>query len=159
MRKGARNPFYGRHHTRATKKKMAMVTRRFNLNRTYDICPISIRIPQRRDYFVALIDGEGSIRFRFHRGNKHPFVAIYNGNRKLRAWLFRNTGRMPAWTDRRGRVAGWTWNVSAAADVYLICSQLLTDFVVKQADAARALKFLLKKYGEYKLELAVSRGS
>jgi len=151
MRKGAANPFFGKKHTPETRAKLASHLRSCSTNRTYDISPLSLMIPRDNDlaYLAGIIDGEGSIRFR--RGR--PFVAIYNSDANLKQWVKDKTGIDPTWQDFRGRVPGWQWCISAAADVYLLCDRLTPFLVVKKADAMAAMDHLDSKYGSRLLEV------
>lgn len=145
MRRGKNNPFWGRKHTRAVRRAMALRIRIFNSNRTYDLIPSKVRIPSGidRGYLAGLIDGEGSIRFR--KGS--PFVAIYNSDSQMKRWLEKKTGIKARWSDYRGRVPGWTWNIQAAADVYKVCLELSPLLIAKRRDCGNALAHLIRKYG------------
>ena len=90
MRKGEKNPFYGKKHSPETKAKIAQWTREFNASRQYELNPLSITIPIEPDlsYIAGIVDGEGSIRF--HR--ERPFIAIYNTDTRLMDWLQKKLG-------------------------------------------------------------------
>jgi hypothetical protein len=149
-RKGELNPFYGKHHSDETKRKMAERTRLFNLtSRKYELSKQSIRIPPEPglSYLAGVVDADGSIRFR--RGR--PFVSVYNGCDDLMRWLVKRVGGQYKAGDLRGRVPNCTWSISAARDVYALCKALLPRLLVKQSDARAAMVALESKYGKRNL--------
>jgi len=145
MRKGEANPFFGKKHSSETLRKMSLLARAYNANRTYSLLKPSVTIPTGNAlaYFAGIIDGEGSIRFSGGR----PFVAVYNSDPTLKEWVGVHTGITASWSDMRGRVPGWTWRIQAAMNVYLFCKALLPFLIIKQDDARVAIAHLEKRYG------------
>jgi len=146
MRKGKKNPFYGKKHSEETKRKMSKWTRKHNANRQYGLKPISVCTPNVNDlhYLAGMIDADGSIRFSKGR----PFVAVYNSNKKLMSWLINTVGGRGLSEDKRGREVSYTWRIGATKDVYILCKMLEPILIVKKKDAKTALTFLDKKYGK-----------
>lgn len=76
MRKGKKNPFYGKTHTEEAKRKMALATRRRNLSTgQYNLAQQKVTIPKggALAYFAGLIDADGSIRFVKEKGHLREF--------------------------------------------------------------------------------------
>ena len=146
MRRGEKNPFYGRKHTPETRRRLAEILRINAGKRTYELAAPKIRVPSGDDlaYLAGIVDGEGSARF----GRGRPFLAIYNSDPHLKRWLKAQTGISARETDRRGRVPGWTWRIDAARDLHRICAALLPLLIVKQADVQVVMDHLEQKYGE-----------
>lgn len=148
-RKGKNNPFYGRKHTEASKEKMRRWSREKNNSRKYDLSPMSIVIPEGNTlaYISGIIDADGSIRFSKNR----PFVAIYNSSKPLMDWACETIGATISAVDKRGRVPGYTWRISASKDVYHLCKAMLPLLIVKKEDCQKVIDFLEDKYGLEKL--------
>ena len=146
MRKGERNPFYGKKHTPETLKKLSEATTRFNKNRTYDIEPMKLKIFDEIvcAYVAGLIDGEGSITA--HHGRQ--VVYIYNCDEGLMRWLRRNVGRDYRVAHENGREPNYIWSAAAARDVYYLLTRVRRYLVIKQGRADIAMKALEEKYGE-----------
>lgn len=146
MRRGEKNPFFGKKHTPETRAKLAAVLRRFSATRKYELTPAKVKIPSgiQLGYLVGLVDGEGSITFR----GKRPAVVIYNTNKALMKWLQSHVGGSVGAADRRGRLICWTWSCGSALDVYTLCNALLPHLVVKALAARKAVSHLEKKYGD-----------
>lgn len=77
MRKGDKNPFFGRKHTPETKEKLAKILRKNRPGIGFGLSPVKVAIPVGTElgYFAGIVDGEGSIRF---VKKTRPFVAVYN---------------------------------------------------------------------------------
>lgn len=147
MRKGEKNPFFGKKHSDETKAKMADCTREMNAARQYDLSPVSITVPtdERVLYYLAgIIDGEGSIGMVKNR----PVVSIYNTDERLMRWVVEVFGGNYSRADERGRVACFTWRISAARDVYALCSALADCLLIKAVRCRAVVKYLEGKYGE-----------
>lgn len=146
MRCGANNPFYGRKHTPKTRAKLAAILRRYAKNRTYEINPLSIKVPRGNmlSYLAGIVDGEGY----FGWPRRRPALMIYNTEDVLMRWLRRNIGGKVGGHDKRGRKICRCWSLSAARDVYVLSVALLPLLLIKRTEALRVIKFLKKKYGE-----------
>jgi len=146
MRKGERNPFFGRKHTPETKAKLARVLRENRPGIGFGLSPVQVKIPEGIElgYFAGLVDGEGSIRF---VKKTRPFVAVYNTSDAVIVWLLSRVGGAIAGRDTRGRVPCITWRIDAARDVYAVCSALDPLLKAKQTDARLVMSFLERKYG------------
>ena len=87
MRRGERNPFFGKRHSDEFRRQQSERTRAFNAKRQYEAAPQQIVVPTDvaiLGYLAGMIDADGSIRF---RRQKHPFVCIYNTHEPLLDWL------------------------------------------------------------------------
>ncbi len=147
MRQGKKNPMYGRKHTPEALKKIGASTRKHNLQRQYDLDPMTI--PKLNDhdlgYLAGIVDGEGTIGFRKER----PHIAVYGSSRELMEWLQEKVGGNIIWgADKRGRVLGHVWGLSAAKNLYHLCRQLWPSLVIKQWEAGDVMRFLKEKYGD-----------
>lgn len=148
MRKGDKNPFFGRKHTPETKAKLAKILRENRPGIGFGLSPVQVKIPAgvSLGYFAGLVDGEGSIRF---RKKIRPFVAVYNTERRMIDWLLENVGGKASPHDhKRGRLPVWQWHVDSARDVYAVCVAIRDLLMAKQGDADAVISFLKEKYGE-----------
>lgn len=147
MRRGEKNPFYGKKHTPETKAKLSAVLRQHAKNRTYEINPVSIRVPARDDlwYLAGIVDGEGS--FSIRRGVR-PIITIYNTDVGLMRWLKQTVGGAVDKGDRRGRRICYAWSIAAARDVYVLAVALQPILKIKKSAATTAILFLEEKYGK-----------
>jgi hypothetical protein len=147
MRRGERNPFYGRRHTPEARAKISAATRHRNLTgqRAYEPSPQRIVLPGEDTlaYVAGLVDADGSIRFSGGR----PFIAIYNTNASLIAWLVETFGYGCLSNGNMGREQVRAWRLSAARDVYALVGALRPRLIVKAEDADIALAWLRDKYG------------
>lgn len=145
MRRGPRNPFFGRKHTEETKAKIAERTRINNLTRRYEPAPQRVVLPDEMTlaYVAGLVDADGSIRFA--RGR--PFAGIYNTNRGLIDWLVATFGCGNLSNGNMGREQVVCWRLDRARDVYAFVSAIRPRLIVKAADADAALAYLREKYG------------
>jgi hypothetical protein len=151
MRRGKKNPFYGKKHTERTKKILAEKSRTIDRRGQFAVSPTKIRIPGEESlaYIAGIIDGEGTIGIASptKRRAQSPFLAIYNSNEQLMRCLVQEIGGAYHLGDRRGRVAGYYWRLSAARDVFRLCTALLPYLIIKLSDAKAILAFLDSKYG------------
>lgn len=147
MRKGEKNPFFGKKHSPATLRKLTKLLRSYNELRQFDLKPATLTRPSSETlaYTAALVDGEGSIGFRKKR---YPFVAIYNTDDRLIRWLLRNIGGRRSGVDKRGRKACHCWAISSINDVRLFCEMLLPYLVIKKKSAQKVIAFIERKYGK-----------
>lgn len=146
IRAGEKNPFFGKKHLPEAKGKMSKWTKDRNAKRQYEIRKLSIKIPTTTDlyYLAGIIDGEGSIKFKKGR----PFIAVYNTNKLLMAWLIHTIGGTYRDADKRGRKVCYTWTISATRDVYALCIALWEALIIKQDDADEVINHLKNKYGQ-----------
>lgn len=147
IRKGNKNPFYGRRHTPETIAKIRASCKQ-NCKGQLDLADVSIKLPVEPfdlGYLAGIIDGEGSIGLRRQR----TFVAVYNNDATLMRWLESNIGGNVGWdADKRGREPNHTWSISAARDVYYLCVTMLPYLKIKKTDAQDVTTYLEQKYGE-----------
>jgi len=145
MRKGKRNPFYGRKHTEETKRRMAEWSRKDHKTRRYIPTPADITIPTGPDlgYVAGIIDGEGSIRFLKGR----PNITVYNTEEQLMRWLVFNIGGNYRVGDKRGRLPVWEWNIGSVMNCYTLCVALLPHLIIKKENAEAVIKYKENKYG------------
>ena len=142
MRRGARNPFYGKKHSPETRAKLQAVLRSFRGNRTYKPSPVSVTIPvdEKLGYLAGIIDGEGSIGV---RGNGVPYISVYNTSRPMLEWLTTNVGGSVGGSpDRRGRQPCFHWSVQARNDVLAILAAITPLLTAKIADAQRVQEYV-----------------
>lgn len=146
MRRGERNPMFGRKHTPEALALIGAGARVTNARRQYVPVPQRIVIPDETTlaYIAGLVDADGSIRFRKGR----PFVSIYNTNTDLIAWLMRTLGHGSVSNGNLGREQVVAWSIQAARDVYALVTAIRPWLIVKADDADAALAHLLEKYGE-----------
>jgi hypothetical protein len=148
MRKGDKNPFFGRKHTPETKAKLAKILRENRPGVGFGLSPGKVRIPEgvALGYFAGLVDGEGSVRF---IRKIRPFVAVYNTEKRIMDWLQENVGGKASEVKaRKGRKPMWHWRIDATRDVYKICVSIRHLLLAKQDDADIVIRFLETKYGE-----------
>lgn len=148
MRRGERNPFFGRKHTPETRAKIAESTRHRNLTgkRSYAPAPQRITLPDESTlaYVAGLVDADGSIRFSGGR----PFIAVYNTSQELIAWLVNTFGYGCLSNGNMGREQVVCWRLGAARDVYALVSAIRPRLIVKAGDADIVLAWYREKYGE-----------
>lgn len=145
MRRGSRNPFYGRKHTEEFKRKQSERTRAFNASRQYEAYPQSIVVPTDAAvlaYLAGMIDADGSIRFSGGR----PFVAIYNTHQPLIEWLLETLQYGSVANGNKGREQVVAWRITAARDVFSLITAIMPYLIVKRSDAQAALDFINGKY-------------
>ncbi len=147
MRKGKKNPFYGRKHTEETKKKLSEMNRLrgYDLKRQFKLNSMKIKIPtgDTLAYLAGVIDSDGSMRF---IKKTIPFIAIYNSYKKLMDWIIKTVGGSIS-RDYRGREIQYSWRICAARDVYKLTKAVLPYLIVKRDDAKNIIHFLEGKYG------------
>ncbi len=153
MRKGERNPFFGHKHTDATKARIATHSRAIDRTGQFNITAQTITVPTNLlalGYLAGLVDGEGTIGTiaPTKRRGETARIAVYNNNTDVMAWLCRIVGGASRLSDRRGRVPGYTWQIAAVRDVYVLCKALLPCLIIKRANAQSVIDFLETKYGE-----------
>jgi hypothetical protein len=155
MRTGENNPFYGKHHTEETKNKLAKATRAYNFSRAYEIAPFSLHIPSSQEvaYIAGIIDGEGSIVLRHRKSGTrekdiYPSVMVYNNSKELMDWLVASIGGTYRLSDKRGREPGYTWQITAAKDVFTFLNFIIPHLLIKHQKAVEARDYLNEKYGE-----------
>lgn len=146
MRKGKKNPFFGRTHTPAAKEKMSLWTRTHNARRQYEIMPCSLKRFARTDaaYVAGLIDGEGSITVSHGR----PVVYIYNTSLALMEWIVAHVGGAFRVSHCAGRSPCHVWTVASARNVHRLLSMVLEFLVIKRDKALNHLRLLTEKYGD-----------
>lgn len=147
MRRGERNPFFGRKHTPETRAKMAAKTRELNGSRQYAVSPQSVKLPTGQDlgYLAGLIDGEGSMG---KHGSGSPFLTIYNTDPGVMEWLLSHVGGTVGGSpDVRGRTPCYAWRVQAYRDVQAVLSAVLPLLIAKQRDAVFTLDYVEKRHG------------
>jgi len=145
MRAGEKNPFFGKRHSPETRLRLAANLRVYREGRQYDIRPQTVTIPTGTNlsYLAGIVDGEGSIGFSKGR----PYVAAYNSSLPLMRWIKAQTGRGFNLSDKRGRVNGYAWRVSATNDVRALCAALLPHLIIKRKNAETILAFIGEKHG------------
>lgn len=147
IRKGKKNPFYGRKHSPETIAKIRASCKQ-NCKGRLDLADISIKIPTNSfdlGYLAAIIDGEGSIGFR----KKLTFAAVYNNNRDVMVWLKDTVGGNVKWNaDKRGREPNHQWTIGAAKDVHFLCKKMHPYLKIKKEDAQNVITYLEQKYGD-----------
>jgi len=147
MRKGEKNPFFGKKHTAETREKLSKNMREYGKNRQYAISRLTVVVPSgvTLGYFSGLVDGEGSITFQGPR----PVVVIYNSCRSMMNWLADNIGGSVRWdVDKRGRVPGHVWSVASARNTYALCTAMLPLLTAKKESAEKVIIHLEAKYGD-----------
>lgn len=146
MRQGSKNPFFGRKHTPETREKLASILREHAPDGTLLVSARSIKdfTDVEAAYLAGIIDGEGSIYYRSGR----PGISVYNNDKRVMDWLKRHIGANYTATDTRGRNPGYTWQSTAARDVYFILNRVLPFLVIKQDRAISAIDHLRSKYGD-----------
>lgn len=146
MRRGERNPMFGRKHTPEALKRIGVGARATNARRQYLPMPQRVVIPDETTlaYVAGLVDADGSIRF----SGQRPFIAIYNTNAPLIQWLLDTFGCGNISNGNMGREQVVAWRLDRARDVYALVSALRPRLIVKAADADAALDHLRAKYGE-----------
>lgn len=145
MRRGERNPFYGKKHSPETRAKLSRLSREFNFKRQYTPRPQSVTVPSGIElgYLAGLIDGEGSITVRRDQAT----LLIYNTDQRLLSWLQEHVGGNVGAPDRRGRVTCWAWQIAGANDVRAVLTAVRPLLTAKAEACARVLGHLVKKYG------------
>ena len=145
MRKGEKNPFYGKKHTREVVEAMRARTVAFNKNRTYDIQPITIKIPspEKLAYIAGLVDGEGSIAIKKDQAQ----VMVYNCFEPVMIWLKENVGGNYRVAHRNGRTPNYCWNIGGAKNVYFFLQALRPYIIIKSAQLETVYNYLFEKYG------------
>jgi hypothetical protein len=141
MRKGARNPFFGKKHSDEAKAKMAAWTRRFNARRQYAIKDVDINLSfsaVQIGYLAAIIDGEGSI--------VHPRsnwqVVVYNCEVCLMKWLVAVVGGSYGVAHRNGREPNYAWRIGGARNVFQFLTIIRPALVIKGWRADYAMSAL-----------------
>jgi hypothetical protein len=147
MRRGERNPFYGRTHSDETKAKMSLWTRQHNARRQYDLEPPRLRplMAVEAAYLAGIVDGEGTIGFK--RGR--PFLSVYNTSLVLMRWLQALGG--PGITARRTPIARKTcygWTLAGARDLYILLNALVPFLQIKRQLALDVIAAFEAKYGD-----------
>lgn len=158
MRRGRKNPFYGRKHSE--KFKAALRVRMLgNTYRRFTISPCTLKTfdDVKAGYMAAMIDGEGSIQM--HR--EAPQVAVHNTSVPLMRWLVKHIGG--SYIKASNGSPGmknvkqcYTWNVAAARNVYVLLVRVRPLLVIKGDKADAVLARLRSKYGEPLLKENVS---
>lgn len=151
MRKGAKNPFFGRKHSEEFKAALRIRTRQQNATRRYDISPCTLK-PFNEvigSYVAAMIDGEGSIQM--HR--LAPQVVIHNTSVPLMRWLLEHVGgsyikTMNGTTTMKKRKQCYAWNVASARNVFTLLTKVRHMLVIKGDKADLVLNRLRAKYGD-----------
>lgn len=144
MRRGDRNPFYGRTHSPEVRAMLAERASRQNAARQYEAAPQLIRAPEgvSAAYLAGMIDADGSVRFKKGR----PFVSIYNTHRPLMGWLMETLGHGSLSSGNVGRERVIAWTIQGARDVHALLCAVRPFLIVKAADADAALAHLRGKY-------------
>jgi len=144
MRRGERNPFYGKKHSPEFIEQARRRMQGLNAARQYEAAPQKVRVPTGNDlaYLAGMIDADGSVRFRKGR----PFVAVYNTSRPLIDWLLATMGHGSVSYGNEGRERVMAWCIQGARDVYALSTALLPLLIVKRGDAEAALAYLREKY-------------
>ena len=147
MRTGARNPFYGKIHSKSSKRKMGNILRTYKTNGTFDINPVTINLPIEPDiaYIAGIVDGEGSIGF--HNG-RAPTIAVYNTSLELMRWLISKIGGTYSCGDKRGRTIQYVWHVQSTKNVYWLTQAMTPYLIVKLEKAKLVIKNLEGRYGD-----------
>lgn len=146
MRRGDKNPFYGRKHSEEFKRAQSERTRAYNATRKYEASPQSVTIPNDVAfvaYLAGMIDADGSIRF---RRRVRPFVCVYNTHAGLLEWIKTRLGHGSIYKTTSGREQVECWQITAARDVFAIITAIYPYLIVKRADADTVLEFLKGKY-------------
>jgi len=149
MRKGSKNPFYGKHHTEDFKKKLSERVKIQNSQRQYELQPLKATIPTGNDivYLAGFCDADGSIRFTHPGGKPRPFIAFYNTNQEVIDWIFNKLGSAGSIQyHNKGRELVQSIRLDSAKDVYFVVKALLPFLIVKRNDALLVIDFLESKY-------------
>jgi hypothetical protein len=153
MRRGDRNPFFGRKHTPETKAKMALWNRTHNVRRQYDLEPPRLKrlSVTERAYLAGIVDGEGTVGFRHptRERNPRPFLAVWNTNLTLMRWLESLGG--PGIYARKSPIARKTcygWSLSGARDLYIVLTAIRPYLRIKRDNADAVLAHLHARYGK-----------
>lgn len=150
MRRGERNPFYGRKHTPETRARLNSILRQYDGQRRLKINRRALKNFSEIDaaYLAAMIDGEGSIAFR----KGYPQVVVYNTCEALMFWLIQHIGGSWRETSVVGRVPVLAWSVQGAADIHYCLTRVRPHLIIKPDRADHVLAHLWTKYGELLLE-------
>jgi hypothetical protein len=155
LRRGDKNPFFGRVHTDEFKARLSQRTKAQNAARQYEIQARSIRdlTDAEAAYLAGMVDGDGSIGRQ--TGRKPPVVAVCNTNRALMDWLDslvpykaycrRVTINATALVQPREPV--WVWTVYGARDVAYLIQEMRPYLIIKKGRGEEVLAALLQKYG------------
>lgn len=156
LRRGEKNPFFGRKHSDEFKARLAERTKLLNAKRQYEIQPRSIRELSDTDaaYLAGMIDGDGVISK--VSGRKSVQVIVTNTIRSLMDWLEtlvpyksycrRVTINQNAKVQPREPI--WIWTLYSAQDVAYTLRRIRPYLRVKGDRCDDALEFLTHKYGE-----------
>lgn len=148
MRRGERNPFYGRTHTAEFKAARREETRAKNAAHQYEPAerkakPLGFGTCA---YLAGLIDADGSVGFYQARGQDRPYLSIYNTHRPLMEWLVEETGCGSLSNGNMGREQVVQWRTSAARDLHALLYQIRPFMRVKGERADAVLRWLREKY-------------
>jgi NUMOD3 motif len=148
MRRGDRNPFFGRKHTRESLAKIAASrpaksakTGAFTASRPTVTIPSD---PVKLAYVAGLIDGEGSVGI---RKTGTPYVTIYNTHLGVMHWLWGTLGGTFSAVDNRGRVMCYAWRVQSLRNSQALIRAVLPFLIIKRESAARTLAELDLRLG------------
>lgn len=145
MRRGDRNPFYGKKHTPEALAKMANARRlrdgkgrvtldQRNLRDANDIV---------WSYVAGLIDGEGSIT----KHRKANVVYIYNTSSNLMEWLLSTIGGKVRYAcHRNGRSPCHVWIACSVRNVHYLLSRVIPFLVIKKDKANSVIAEIATKY-------------
>lgn len=147
MRRGARNPFFGKKHTPETREKLAGVLRGMNAKRQYDLGPLTL--PQlsttQLAYIAGLIDGEGHIGS--PAGRKMFSVSIANIYTPLMTWLVETMGGGYSTSkDPRAREPCHLWVIYATRNVAALLRAVRPYLIIKADRADEVLALMEQKY-------------
>jgi hypothetical protein len=150
IRRGDKNPFFGKHHSEEFKKRLSERTTAWNLSRQYDLEPQKVKIPETTDlaYLSGFCDADESIRFIGTDRKKRPFIAFYNTNKQVLDWILHKLEHGSLQYHNTGRERVESVRIDAAKDVYALASAMLPYLIVKKQDALAVISFLEGKYGE-----------
>lgn len=151
LRRGDKNPFFGRQHTPEFKAAQSARTSLRNRSggRFYGLNKNSISKLTQCDaaYLAAMIDGEGSICL--PSGRRGCYVGVYNTSIALMEWLKEKTSRgyhKQGSTNPIARQQCWRWTVTAAADLIFLLQSVRPYLIIKGDKADAVLAYLHKKY-------------
>jgi len=143
MRRGSKNPFYGKKHTPETRAKLSAILR------TYDILPCTLNEIGQIElaYMAGLLDGEGCIC----RHREQWEVKISNTHEQLIYKLQAIAGGSVNFPKKFGtnprKVCG-SWYIASARNVYKFL-RIVRPFLIVKADTADiCMVALYAKYGE-----------
>lgn len=144
MRKGEKNPFFGKKHKPEVIEAMRQRAKVLNAKRQYDLQPVSIKDVSETKwaYIAGLIDGEGSITIK----KGQPWIGVYNCHLPLMEWLKQEVGGNYNVAHRNGREPNYCWVIGGVRNVVFLLDKVKPFLIIKTDAMEWVSGFLQEKY-------------